>query len=248
MDESRRFLQEREAAILALASDDTLHSASLDWMLKADANKYSYNFTWMGRPIIRYPNDIVVFQEVVWRSKPDLIIETGIAHGGSLILSASLLELLGGNGRVVGIDVDIRSHNRKAIEQHPMAHRITMIEGSSTSLNVIEQLREIVKSHSRVMVVLDSLHTHDHVLAELRLYSRFVTEGCYLVLPDTFIEYFPPGYFANRPWDVGNNPMTALRQFLKEEPNFTIDELTSSKALISEAPDGYLIRTSRQVH
>jgi len=248
MDESRRFLQEREAAILALASDDTLHSASLDWMLKADANKYSYNFTWMGRPIIRYPNDIVVFQEVVWRSKPDLIIETGIAHGGSLILSASLLELLGGNGRVVGVDVDIRSHNRKAIEQHPMAHRITMIEGSSTSLNVIEQLREIVKSHSRVMVVLDSLHTHDHVLAELRLYSRFVTEGCYLVLPDTFIEYFPPGYFANRPWDVGNNPMTALRQFLKEEPNFTIDELTSSKALISEAPDGYLIRTSRQVH
>lgn len=241
-------MQEREAAILALASDDTLHSASLDWMLKADANKYSYNFTWMGRPIIRYPNDIVVFQEVVWRSKPDLIIETGIAHGGSLILSASLLELLGGNGRVVGIDVDIRSHNRKAIEQHPMAHRITMIEGSSTSLNVIEQLREIVKSHSRVMVVLDSLHTHDHVLAELRLYSRFVTEGCYLVLPDTFIEYFPPGYFANRPWDVGNNPMTALRQFLKEEPNFTIDELTSSKALISEAPDGYLIRTSRQVH
>jgi len=241
-------LQEREAAILALASDDTLHSASLDWMLKADANKYSYNFTWMGRPIIRYPNDIVVFQEVVWRSKPDLIIETGIAHGGSLILSASLLELLGGNGRVVGVDVDIRSHNRKAIEQHPMAHRITMIEGSSTSLNVIEQLREIVKSHSRVMVVLDSLHTHDHVLAELRLYSRFVTEGCYLVLPDTFIEYFPPGYFANRPWDVGNNPMTALRQFLKEEPNFTIDELTSSKALISEAPDGYLIRTSRQVH
>lgn len=241
-------MQEREAAILALASDDTLHSASLDWMLKADANKYSYNFTWMGRPIIRYPNDIVVFQEVVWRSKPDLIIETGIAHGGSLILSASLLELLGGNGRVVGVDVDIRSHNRKAIEQHPMAHRITMIEGSSTSLNVIEQLREIVKSHSRVMVVLDSLHTHDHVLAELRLYSRFVTEGCYLVLPDTFIEYFPPGYFANRPWDVGNNPMTALRQFLKEEPNFTIDELTSSKALISEAPDGYLIRTSRQVH
>jgi len=248
MDESRRFLQEREAAILALASDDTLHSASLDWMLKADANKYSYNFTWMGRPIIRYPNDIVVFQEVVWRSKPDLIIETGIAHGGSLILSASLLELLGGNGRVVGIDVDIRSHNRKAIENHPMAHRITMIEGSSTSLNVSEQLREIVKSHSRVMVVLDSLHTHDHVLAELRLYSRFVTEGCYLVLPDTFIEYFPPGYFANRPWDVGNNPMTALREFLKEEPNFTIDELTSSKALISEAPDGYLIRTSRQVH
>lgn len=241
-------MQEREAAILALASDDTLHSASLDWMLKADANKYSYNFTWMGRPIIRYPNDIVVFQEVVWRSKPDLIIETGIAHGGSLILSASLLELLGGNGRVVGVDVDIRSHNRKAIEQHPMAHRITMIEGSSTSLNVIEQLREIVKSHSRVMVVLDSLHTHDHVLAELRLYSRFVTEGCYLVLPDTFIEYFPPGYFANRPWDVGNNPMTALRQFLKEEPNFTIDELTSSKALISEAPDGYLVRTSRQVH
>lgn len=247
MDESRKFLQERKAAILALASDDTLNTASLEWMLKADANKYSYNFTWLGRPIIRYPNDIVVFQEVVWTSQPDLIIETGIAHGGSLILSASLLELLGGNGRVVGVDIDIRSHNRKAIENHPMAGRITMIEGSSTSLNVIQQVTEIVNSHTRVMVVLDSLHTHDHVLAELRLYSKFVTEGCYLVLPDTFIENFPPGYFFNRPWDVGNNPMTALRQFLKEEPNFTIDTLTSSKALISEAPDGYLIRTSKQV-
>jgi len=247
MDESRKFLQEREASILALASDDTLQSASLEWMLKADANKYSYNFTWLGRPIIRYPNDIVVFQEVVWASKPDLIIETGIAHGGSLILSASLLELLGGNGRVVGVDIDIRSHNRKAIEHHPLAHRITMIEGSSTSLNVIQQLEEIVNSHSRKMVVLDSLHTHDHVLDELRLYSKFVTEGCYLVLPDTFIEYFPPGYFSDRPWDVGNNPMTALRQFLRESPNFRIDELVSSKALISEAPDGYLIRSPGQV-
>lgn len=244
MDEANKFATERRAAIRALASDDELRSASLEWMLKADANKYSYNFTWLGRPIIRYPNDIVVYQEVVWRCKPDLIIETGIAHGGSLILSASLLELLGGSGRVVGIDVDIRAHNRQAIENHPMAHRISMIEGSSTSLDVIQQLREIVKSHARVMVVLDSLHTHDHVLAELRAYSEFVTEGCYLVLPDTFIEFFPPGYFSDRPWDVGNNPMTALRQFLAEAPSFTIDELTSSKALISEAPDGYLIRTT----
>lgn len=244
MDEASKFANERLAAIHALASDDGLRSASIEWMLKADANKYSYNFTWLGRPIIRYPNDIVVYQEVVWGCKPDLIIETGIAHGGSLTLSASLLELLGGSGRVVGIDVDIRAHNRQAIENHPMAHRISMIEGSSTSLSVVQQVREIVKSHTRVMVVLDSLHTHDHVLAELRLYSEFVTEGCYLVLPDTFIELFPPGYFSERPWDVGNNPMTALRQFLTETPCFRVDKLTSSKALISEAPDGYLIRTS----
>lgn len=244
MDELERFTTERLDAIRALSADKALRSMSLDWMLRADSNKYSYNFTWLGRPIIRYPNDIVVYQEVVWRSKPDLIIETGIAHGGSLILSASLLELLGGDGQVVGVDIDIRSHNRKAIESHPMFHRITMIEGSSTSPEVIKQLREIAKGHERVMVVLDSMHTHDHVLAELRLYSEFVSIGCYLVLPDTFIEYFPEGYFSDRAWDVGNNPMTALRQFLNEKPSFVIDELTSSKALISEAPDGYLIKVS----
>lgn len=245
MDRNREFLDERLDAIRALASDDKLRTASLEWMIRADSHKYSYNFSWLGRPIIRYPNDIVVFQEVVWRSQPDLIIETGVAHGGSLVLSASLLELLNQDGRVVGIDIDIRPHNREAIEAHPLSRRITLIEGSSTDAEVVRQVKAIASKYRRVMVVLDSLHTHEHVIAELRTYSEFVSDGCYLILPDTFIEYFPPGYFSNRPWDVGNNPMTALRQFLAESRDFEIDELMSSKALISEAPDGYLIRVSR---
>jgi len=245
VDRNREFLDERLDAIRALASDDKLRTASLEWMIRADSHKYSYNFSWLGRPIIRYPNDIVVFQEVVWRSQPDLIIETGVAHGGSLVLSASLLELLNQDGRVVGIDIDIRPHNREAIEAHPLSRRITLIEGSSTDAEVVRQVKAIASKYRRVMVVLDSLHTHEHVIAELRTYSEFVSDGCYLILPDTFIEYFPPGYFSNRPWDVGNNPMTALRQFLAESRDFEIDELMSSKALISEAPDGYLIRVSR---
>lgn len=245
MDRNREFINERLNAIRALASDDKLRTASLEWMIRADSHKYSYNFSWLGRPIIRYPNDIVVFQEVVWQSQPDLIIETGVAHGGSLVLSASLLELLNQDGRVVGIDIDIRPHNREAIEAHPLSRRITLIEGSSTDVEVVRQVRTIASQYRRVMVVLDSLHTHEHVIAELRTYSEFVSEGCYLILPDTFIEYFPPGYFSNRPWDVGNNPMTALTQFLAESRDFEIDELMSSKALISEAPDGYLIRVSR---
>ncbi len=243
MDPITEFKQERAADIAAMGRDEELKRKSLDWMLHADKYKYTYNYTWLGRPIIKFPSDIVATQQIVWDVKPDLIIETGIAHGGSLILSASLLELIGGEGKVLGIDIDIREHNRKEIEAHPMMKRIEMIEGSSVGDDVMARVRAAAAKAKRVMVFLDSLHTHDHVLKELELYAPLVTVGSYLVLPDTFIEYFPKGYYAhNRPWDVGNNPMTALRAFLEKNGDFEIDRALCDKLMITEAFDGYLRR------
>ena len=243
MDPINQFKQERLADIAEMGRDEELKKKSLDWMLHADKYKYTYNYSWMGRPIIKFPSDIVATQQIVWDVKPDLIIETGIAHGGSLILSASLLELIGGQGRVLGIDIDIREHNRKEIEAHPMMKRIDMIEGSSVSEDVMARVRAAAAKAKCVMVFLDSLHTHDHVLKELELYAPLVSVGSYMVLPDTFIEYFPKGYYAHdRPWDVGNNPMTALRAFLEKNKNFEIDRELCDKLMITEAFDGYLRR------
>ncbi len=237
------FFHERREDIEKMSKDEDLKKKSLDWMLASDKYKYSYNYTWMGRPIIKYPNDIVATQEIIWAVKPDLIIETGVAHGGSLVLSASMLELLGGNGRVIGIDIDIRAHNRKAIEAHPMYKRIDLVEGSSVAADIVAQVKKLAEGRRKVMVFLDSLHTHAHVAAELEIYAPMVSVGSYLVLPDTFIEYFPKGYYAgDRPWDVGNNPMTALREFMKNNKNFEIDQELNGKLMITEAFDGYLRR------
>lgn len=243
MNPIEEFFHERREDIKQMSQDEDLRKKSLDWMLASDKYKYSYNYTWLGRPIIKYPSDIVATQEIIWRVKPDLIIETGVAHGGSLILSASMLELLGGNGRVVGIDIDIREHNRKEIEAHPMFRRIDLVEGSSVAPDIVAQVKKLAEGRRNVMVFLDSLHTHDHVAAELEIYAPMVSVGSYLVLPDTFIEYFPKGYYAhNRPWDVGNNPMTALREFMKKNDDFEIDQELNGKLMITEAFDGYLRR------
>lgn len=241
-DPIAQFLQERAADIAEMSQDDELKKLSLEWMIKADKYKYTYNFSWLGRPIIKFPNDIVIMQEIIWDVKPDLIIETGIAHGGSIIFSASILELLGADGQVVAVDIDIRQHNRQEIEKHPMYKRITMFEGDSTSPEIVDKIREIAQTKSTVMVFLDSLHTHEHVLKEMDLYAPMVSVGSYLVLPDTFIEYFPKGYYGDRPWDVGNNPMTALREFLAKNNNFIIDQEKVTKLMITEAFDGYLKR------
>lgn len=243
MDPISQFNKERAADIAAMAEDKELHQKSIDWMLHADKYKYTYNFSWMGRPIIKFPSDIVATQQIVWDIKPDLIIETGIAHGGSLILSASLLEMIGGEGKVLGIDIDIREHNRKEIEAHPMMKRIEMIEGSSIADDVMGKVRAAASKAKCVMVFLDSLHSHEHVYKELELYAPLVTVGSYLVLPDTFIEYFPKGYYShNRPWDVGNNPMTAMRAFMEKNNDFEIDRDLCNKLMITEAFDGYLRR------
>lgn len=237
------FQAERAAAIAAMGDDAELRQKSLDWMLHADRYKYTYNFTWMGRPIIKFPSDMIIQQELMWRLKPDLVIETGIAHGGSIIFSASMMAMMGINGEVVGVDNDIRPHNRALIEAHPMMSRIAMYQGSSTDPAIIAKVKQHVVGKRCVMVILDSLHSHAHVLDELRLYAPLVTPGSYCILPDTFIEFFPKGYYsATRPWDVGDNPYTAMRQYLTETDAFEIDRSLTAKAMITETIDGYLHR------
>ena len=216
-------------------------------MLASTEPKYSYNFTWLGRPVIQYPQDIVAVQELIWSIQPDLIIETGIAHGGSLIFSASMLELnaaCGGpqDAEVLGLDIDIREHNREAIESHPMFKRISMIQGSSIDLKVVDLVHQKAANKERILVCLDSNHTHDHVLAELEAYAPLVTPGSYCVVFDTIIEDLPGGMFPDRPWGPGNNPKTAVWEYLKTHPEFQIDQSIQNKLLITVAPDGYLRR------
>ena len=202
---------------------------------------YSYNFTWMGRPIIQYPQDMIAMQEIIWEIKPDLIIETGIAHGGSIIYYASILELIG-KGEVLGIDIDIRDHNRIEIESHPMSKRITMLQGSAISEDIIEQIKPYAAGKKTVMVCLDSNHTHAHVLKELELYAPFVTVGSYLVAFDTIVEDLPADLYTDRPWSVGDNPKTAVHEFLKANDDFVINKEIDNKLLVSVAPDGYMKR------
>lgn len=242
-DPVQQFFDEREADIRAMGKDDELRRKSLDWMLHADKYKYTYNYTWMGRPIIKFPSDIVIQQELMWKLRPDLVIETGIAHGGSIIFTSSMMEMMGIEGEVVAVDIDIRKHNRELIESHPMYKRITMYEGSSTDPAIVEKVKVKAVGKKCVMVVLDSLHNHEHVYNELKAYAPLVTVGSYCILPDTFIEFFPKGYYSkNRPWDVGNNPYTAMKKYLEENDNFIINSFLTYKTLISETIDGYLLR------
>lgn len=241
----------------ALGRDTKFKADSLLWIDHSAARSYSYNFVWLGRPIIQYPQDIIAMQELIWAVKPTLIIETGIAHGGSLIFSASMLALLdyceaaaaktsivpaASTGRVVGIDIEIRPHNRKAIEAHPLAHKITMIEGSSIAPDIVEQVRSLAKGHERVLVCLDSMHTHDHVIAELEAYAGLTSLGSYCVVFDTIIEDLSAETFSNRPWGPGNNPKTAVWAWLKSHPEFEIDRSIPDKLQITVAPDGFLKR------
>ena len=209
------------------------------FMTETVKSNYSYNFEWLSRPIIQYPQDIVATQEIIWKVKPDLIIETGIAHGGSLILSASMLELIG-KGEVLGIDIDIRKHNKQEIEKHPMFKRITMIEGSSIDIKIIKKVQEFAKNRKKIMVILDSNHTHDHVVKELQAYSPLVSKGNYLLVFDTIIEDVPEEYNKNRSWGINNNPKTAVKQFLKKNDRFKIDKKIEEKLLFTAAPSGYL--------
>lgn len=241
-----------------MLEDQGLKSATKAFIDASIAAQYSYPFKWMGRPIIQYPQDIVGVQELIFEVKPDLIIEAGIAHGGSLILSASLLAMLDyadavergevldpakPKRTVLGLDIDIRAHNRSAIEAHPMSSRIEMIEGSSIDPGVVARVQERAKAADRVMVFLDSNHTHDHVLAELEAYAPLTSVGSYCVVFDTVVEDLPSEMFGDRPWGPGDNPKTAVWQYLKSHPEFEIDKEIENKLLITVAPDGYLRRT-----
>ncbi len=234
------FEKERKENIKNLSENENLKLISTKWIESVSRFNYSYNFDWLGRPIIQFPQDIIVLQEIIWNVKPDLVIETGIAHGGSIIFYASLLELIGKNGLVIGIDNDIREHNRAEIEKHSMYKRIKMIEGSSIDKKVVDKVYEQAKDKKNIMVILDSNHDHEHVLNELNLYSSLVTKGSYLVVLDTVIEDMPENFFKNRPWGKGNNPKTAVWEFLKRTNRFEIDKEIEDKLLITVAPDGYL--------
>lgn len=261
MNVYKKFKVERDDEILAMGENKTLAKLTNEWMRSVNKLKYSYHFDFLGRPIIQYPQDMVAIQELIWKVKPDLIIETGIAHGGSLIMSASLLALLDlcdaiergitfdprvSKRKVLGIDIDIRSHNRKAIESHPMYSRIEMIEGSSVSPNIIKKVKKISNNYKSIMLLLDSNHTHNHVLEELKAYSPLVSIGSYCIVFDTIIEDMPKTAFIdNRPWGLGNNPKTAVCKFLKTHPEFRIDKKISNKLLITVAPEGYLERIKK---
>lgn len=240
MDDSKQYDAMVRDAVLGQKDDAELARLTREWFLATSRHKYTYRYSWMGRPIIQRPQDILAMQELIWEIKPDLIIETGVARGGSLIFYASMLELLKEDGIVVGIDIDIRAHNRKAIEEHPLAERIVMIEGSSISPEVVRKVHKLAEGKKHVLVCLDSMHTEEHVLEELRSYSSLVTKDSYLVVFDTVIEDMPENSFPNRPWDIGNNPKTAVRKFMKENDRFVIDDYLQSKLLITVAPDGYL--------
>jgi cephalosporin hydroxylase len=254
---NQSFLSEVQQITSANGASATFAAATRQWMEESIRARYSYCFRWLGRPVIQYPQDMAAMQELIWAVRPDLIIETGIAHGGSLILSASMLAMLDmcdaiSEGRtldpakserlVLGVDIDIRAHNRAAIKAHPMASRIRMIQGSSVDEDIVTQVRQFAAKFKRVLVCLDSNHTHDHVLAELKAYAPLVTSGSYCVVFDTVVEDMPADMFPDRPWAPGNNPKTAVWEFLKSHPEFEIDRDIQNKLLVTVAPDGYLRR------
>ena len=240
-----------------ISNNQEINNSSNAFMRASTKPKYCYNFSWLGRPIIQYPQDIVAMQEIIWKVKPDLIIETGIAHGGSLIFSSSMLALLDmeeairdnklldlekSSRKVLGIDVDIRKHNKASIEEHSMSRYIQMIEGSSIEPDIVKQVKEIAKDYQRILVCLDSNHTHEHVLAELEAYASLTSKDSYCIVFDTIIEDLPDDMYPDRSWGPGNNPKTAVWDYLKKHPEFKIDKNIQNKLLITVAPDGYLKR------
>jgi cephalosporin hydroxylase len=237
---ANEFNERNRHFIQSMKDDANLRKASQAWYLQASRQEYSYHFSWLGLPIIQFPQDVVAMQEIVWRTRPDVIVETGVARGGSLLLYASLLELIGGEGLVVGIDVDIRAPNRAAIEGHALSKRIRLIQGSSVDSAIVEQVAAIAKKGRRVLVVLDSNHTHFHVARELECYAPLVTCESYLVVFDTVIEDMPPEFVKDRPWAPGNSPKTAVNEFLTRTDRFRIDDEIDAKLSISAAPGGYL--------
>ncbi|MEZ0577923.1 cephalosporin hydroxylase family protein [Nocardioides sp. MH1] len=258
-DPIAQFEGERRDFVNGYPGDAEWQKQSIDWVTRAFSQKYMYNFDWLGRPVIQFPADMVAYQEVVWAVKPDLIIETGIAHGGSLVLSASLLAMLdyadavaegttldpaNPKRKVLGVDIDIRDHNRKLIEEHPMSSRIDMLQGSSVTDEMAAQVAEHAKGYKTVLVSLDSMHTHEHVAKELAYYAPLVTPGSYCLVFDTIVEDMDDSVFPDRPWSQGDNPKTAVWEFLKENPDFEIDQDINQKLLISAVPDGWLRRKS----
>lgn len=242
--------------ISAMAEDETVKTVSQQWVDVTGQYRYVYNWKWMGLPIIQFPADIVATQEIIWSVKPTVIVETGVARGGSIVFNASQLALLdlcegaspslvGSTRRCIGIDIDVRSHNREAIDSHPMEPMITLIEGSSIEDATFQSVCELITPQDRVMVILDSNHTHEHVLRELELYSPLVSHGSFLIVHDTGIEVAPDSAFGNRNWGRGNNPLTALNEFLDGSDDFAVEDVVCNKLLTTSSPRGYLRRVNK---
>ena len=257
MSPVEKFKQECDDRVALNGDDMDFGQQSTGWIRESMQRQYVYNFNCLGRPIIQYPQDMVAIQELVWDVKPDLIVETGIAHGGSLIQSAMMLSMLdvceaansgtkmdpsNPNRKVLGVDIDIRDHNRHEIEAHPLSPYIDMIQGSAIAPDVVDEVKNVAKNHETIMVFLDSMHTHDHVLAELEAYAHLTSVGSYCVVFDTLVEDMPRGFFQDRPWDVGDNPKTAAHLWLKDNPEFEIDKSIHNKLMITVAHDGYIKR------
>ncbi|MAI66137.1 MAG: cephalosporin hydroxylase [Alteromonas sp.] len=239
----KEFNQAVEKNIEQLGQSKEMQDLGVEFLRKTAEFSYSYNFTWMGVPVIQFPQDLIAMQELIWRIKPDVIVETGVARGGSIIFYASMMEMMGiDNGQVIGIDIDIREHNREVIQKHPMYKRIQLIEGSSVDSNVVEQVKSLISNKKNVMICLDSMHTEEHVLQELHNYSDFVTNGSYLVVFDTSIDDMPEDFFEDRPWGHNDNPKTAIDKFLQNNRDFEIDRAVCNKLLVTVARAGFLKR------
>lgn len=245
------FNSEVKESIKNQSSNEKLKGASQKFLEESINSRYSYNFSWLGRPIIQYPQDLVALQEIIFNTKPDVIIETGIAHGGSLIFYASMLSLLDllegrdpsvSKRKVIGIDIEIRKHNLKAINEHPLRQKIDLIEGSSIDKKIFECVRKKLSNDNKVLVSLDSNHTEEHVYEELNLYANLVSKGSYCIVFDTIIQDLPSGSFPERPWDKGNNPKTAVEKWILENQDFEVCHSIDNKLLISCAPQGYIKR------
>jgi len=236
---AKEFEKRNKKFIDLMNKDEKILDISKKWFLESIRNEYSYHFSWLGRPIIQYPQDIIALQEIIWKTKPDIIIETGIARGGSIIFSASILEIIG-KGEVIGIDIKIRNENKKEIKNHPLYKRIHMLEGSSIDKNIVKKIKNIIGDKKKILVILDSNHTHKHVFNELKLYSTFVSKSSYLIVFDTIIDDIPNELLKNRPWGENNNPKSAVKEFLKINNRFRIDKSIEKKLLFTAAPMGYL--------
>lgn len=242
MDPLKEFEAQVEKNIRALGEDHELKQMSIQWNYRVNRYNYCHNFTWMGIPVIQAPQYLMAMQEIMWKVRPQVICETGIALGGSLVFYASMMEMMGIDGQVLGIDIDIRTHNYGRLVRHPMYRRITTIEGSSTDQSTADKVHEFCRDRGPVLVCLDSMHTHSHVRRELELYAPLVSLGSYCVVFDTGIEDMPASDSADRPWGPGDNPKTAVWEYLKTTDRFEIDKCIENKIMITAAPDGYLKR------
>jgi cephalosporin hydroxylase len=242
--DANAFSTERDLWRRELADDSGIRAQAVGLQVLAEAHHYTYQREWAGVPIIRLPDDIVVLQELVWEYRPQRIIETGIARGGSLLLDAALQRMAGLEPSVLGIDVAIYPHTQAAMNDHPLARGVHMLESDSTAETAVDAAREFLAGAERSLLVLDSNHTHDHVLAELRALAPLLPVGSYVLVADTIVEEFPEGHYQDRSWDRGNNPLTASREFLAERDDFELDADWSRRALVTEFRDGILVRTT----